>query len=152
MRSRWGIVALALLSASAFALAVQGGRWWAVLNVEIGPFGSRRCFADECGPAGLSWIGAGDGWIRLGMATWAAGLISMAILVVLSAAVAGGKLPRLIAKMATSAMVTAALVGALFVAKFPGVDGVAVARGIPLFGAAIVLGLAATILTLRMRR
>ena len=57
--------------------------------------------------------------MRLGKATWAAGLISMAILVVLSAAIAGGKLPRLIAKMAISAILTAALVGALFIVKFP---------------------------------
>ncbi|MEJ7604182.1 MAG: hypothetical protein WKG01_40330 [Kofleriaceae bacterium] len=151
MRSRWVIVALALIAASAFALSVQGGRWWVVLNVEIGPFGSRRCFADECGRTGLSWIGAGEGWMRLGMAIWAAGLLSMAILVVMSAAIAAGKAPRLIAKIGISALVTAMLVGALFVAKFPGVDGVSIGRGIPLFGVAIVFGLAAAILTVRRR-
>ena len=151
MRSRWGIVALALLSASAFALSVQGGRWWSVLNVEIGPFGSRRCFGTECGPAGLGWIGAGDGWARLGMATWAGALVSMAVLVVLAAALAAKRVPRLVAKMALSAIATATLVGGLFAVKFPGIDGAAVDRGLPLFGVAVALGVAASVLTLRMR-
>ena len=151
MRARWGIIALALLSASAFALSVQGGRWWSVMNVEIGPFGSRRCFGNECGPAGLGWVGAGEGWSRLGMATWAGGMVSMAVLVVLAAALAAKRVPRLVAKLALSAIATATLAGALFAAKFPGVDGAGIDRGLPLFGVAIALGAASAILTLRMR-
>ena len=151
MKARWGIIVLALLSASAFALSVQGGRWWSVMNVEIGPFGSRRCFGNECGPAGLGWIGAGEGWSRLGMATWAAALVSMAVLVVLAAALAAKRVPRMVAKVALSAIATATLVGALFASKFPGVDGAGVDRGLPLYGVAIALGVAASILTLRMR-
>ena len=151
MKARWGIIALALLSASAFALSVQGGRWWSVMNVEIGPFGSRRCFGTQCGPAGLGWVGAGEGWSRLGMATWAGALLSMAVLVILAAGLAAKRVPRLVAKLALSSIATATVVGALFAAKFPGIDGAGIDRGLPLFGVAIALGIAASVLTLRTR-
>lgn len=85
------------------------------------------------------------------MATWAASLVSMAVLVVLAAGLAAKRVPRLVAKLTLSSIATATLVGALFAAKFPGVDGSSVDRGLPLYGVAIALGVAASILTLRMR-
>lgn len=85
------------------------------------------------------------------MATWAGALVSMAVLVVLAAALAAKRVPRLVAKLALSAIATAAVAGALFATRFPGVDGAGIDRGLPLFGVAIALGVAASILTLRTR-
>ena len=75
------MVGAAIIAAAAFALSVYGGSWWALrgegASVDIGPFGSQRCFGDSCGPAGLGWIGASERWLRIGTATWAAGLLAM---------------------------------------------------------------------------
>ena len=77
VKSRWIVIGLLLISATAFAMSVWGGRWWSVADVTIGPFGSKHCFGDECKHAGLGWIGGTDRWMRTGMATWAAGVLTM---------------------------------------------------------------------------
>ena len=46
----------------------------------------------------------------------------------------------------------AILLGILFVIGFPGLQGAAMDRGLVLFGAAIVLGIAATITVIRAKR
>src|SRR5688572_755821 len=95
---RWLVVALAVTSAASFALSVTAGCWWSIGSVEIGPFGTRNCFggADHCG---LGWIGADERWVRAGVATWAAGLISVFTLVLLAAGTAAKRVPRLVAKV-----------------------------------------------------
>lgn len=147
MKHRWFVVALALVAASAFALSVQAGRWWVLGEVEIGPFGSRSPFG---GRGGLSWVGGTARWERLGMATWAGGLIAMFVLVVLAGAVAARRVPRLAARTALVAIVTAVLPAIAFVAARPG-DGLPyeIARGIGLFAAAVVIGAIAVIRVLR---
>ncbi|MEO8706753.1 MAG: hypothetical protein ABI867_42395 [Kofleriaceae bacterium] len=150
MRLRLPTIALALVAGIAFASSVQGGHWWVIGGSEIGPFGATRC--EGCGPAGLSWLGAGEQWIRFGVATWAAGMIAMVVLLVLAAAVAAKRVPRLVAKMTLVAIVTAVITGAIFFAKFPrDVFPADIARGIWLFVIAIVLGSAAAIMVLRQR-
>ncbi len=144
----------ALLSAIAFAMSVQGGRWWAMEGVEVGPFGTRRCFSGSCSSTGLSWLGGSERWMRTGIATWAAGLLAVAVLVVIAGAIAAKRAPRLAAKLAVMTIATAAIAGGLFVAQFPSAYAPAaeLARGVWLFIAAIVLGAVAAISVLRTKR
>lgn len=152
MKARWIIVALAISAAFAFALSVQGGRWWSIANnVEIGPFNSHSCVSGECRATSLGWIGGTDRWMRTGIGAWAAGILSMLLLLANAAAVASKRLPRLLAKTALVAIGTAAVTGGLFVAQFPGLQGAAVDRGLWLFAAAVVLGAAAMVQMLRAR-
>jgi hypothetical protein len=144
---------MALGSAILFAMSVQGGRWWTIGEVaEVGPFGTKRCFANgDCEPSGMSWLGASDRWVRTGMGTWAAGLMCTLLLVVLAAALAAKRMPRLVAKTAMVSIVTALIVGVLFVATYPGGDlgESSLARGALLFVVAIALGAIAAIRVLR---
>jgi hypothetical protein len=150
LKLRWTIVALALAAAAAFAVSVQAGRWWSVEGgVEIGPFGSYRCFAGECKTTGLGWVGGSERWMRTGTGTWTAGLLSMLLLVAVAGAAAARRAPRLLAKTTLVSIGTGAVAGALFVAQFPGVQGAAVDRGLWLFAGAVVLGAAACIAVLR---
>lgn len=154
VKSRWLVVALALAAACAFMFSVQLGRWWAIGDVaEIGPFRSKHCFGGgECQAAGLAWVGGGDRWMRLGMATWAGGLVAAFMLVVMAARLASNKLPKLVAKSVLVSIVTASLVGTIFLATFPGMEGAHLARGAWLFFVAIVLALGAAISVLRTAR
>ena len=152
LRARWIIVGIAVVAGAAFALSVQAGRWWTVAGFEIGPFGSYRCFGGECKSAGLGWTGGSERWMRTGTGVWAAGFLSMILLLVVAGAVAARRVPRLVAKTALVSIGTAAVTGALFVAQFPGVQGAEMDRGIPLFGAAIVLGASICVAILRAPR
>jgi hypothetical protein len=153
VRSRWLVIALALASGIAFAMSVQGGRWWVIGDAEIGPFGAKRCFDDGCVPAGLNWLGVGDRWMRIGMGVWAAGLISAFTLVVMSARLAAKAIPRLAAKTVLVSIGTAAITGGLFAMQFPRGEFPAseIARGAYLFIAAIGLGAAAAFIVLKTK-
>jgi hypothetical protein len=153
VKSRWLVIAIALIAACAFGFSVQIGRWWSLADVEIGPYGSRHCFGGgDCKLASLVWVGGGDRWMRLGMATWAGGLVSMLMLVILSAGLAAKRVPKLVAKSVLVAIVTASLAGLVFVVQFPGVTGARVDRGIWLFVGAVVLALVAALGVLRTPR
>jgi len=147
---RWSIVALALAAAGCFTLSVVAGAWWSIGPVEIGPHGTRHCFggAPQCG---LGWVPAGARWQTIGFGTWGAGLIAALGLVVIAAGAAGKRRPRLVALSTTVAIGMAVLLGTLFFLGFPTLQGASPSRGLPLFAGAIVLGLAATITTLRAR-
>ena len=152
VRMRWLTIAIALVSALAFAMSVQGGRWWTIGDAaEVGPFGAKRCFDGDCVPAGMQWLGASDRWVRFGMATWAAGLLCAAMLVVLAAALAAKRIPRLVAKSTAVALGTAMIVGAVFAAQYPGADLAesSFGRGTYFYAVAIVLGAVATVTVLR---
>ena len=151
MKSRWLIVAIALVAASAFAVSVWAGRWWSIGDVSIGPFGSKQCFGGDCRPTSLTWVGGSERWMRMGMATWAGGLISMTVLCIVAAGVAARRVPRLAAKTALVAIVTAVISAVLFIVQYPGVDGASVDRGLWLFACAVVLGSVAAIGVLRAR-
>src|SRR5512146_1904549 len=105
-RSRWISIALGLVAASAFALAVQIA-WWHVAEVTVGPFGSRHCLGGECRETGLAWLGGTDLWMRAAVATRAAGYIAMFIFVVLAGAVAAKRVPLLVARASIVAVLTA---------------------------------------------
>jgi hypothetical protein len=147
LKYRWFVVALAMAAASAFALSVQAGRWWAIGDVEIGPFGTRSPFT---GPGDLSWAGGSVRWERFGAATWAGGLISMFVLLVLAGAVAAKRVPRLAARTALVSIGTATLVGAGFLLARPenGLPFV-ISRGTYLFVAGVASGVLVAIHVLR---
>ncbi len=151
MKSRWPIVALCLLAAAAFAISVWAGRWWSIGDVEIGPFGSKQCFGGDCRPTSLTWVGGSERWMRMGMATWAGGLISMLVLVILAGGVAARRIPRLAARTALVAIATVTVTGVMFVMQYPGVDGATVDRGLWLWIAGIVLGCIAAIRVTRAK-
>ena len=149
MKYRWLLVAGALVAATAFALSVQGGRWWSIGDVGIGPLGARSPFG---GAGGLSWAGATARWERFGAATFAAGLIAMFALIVVAAGLAARRVPRLAARTALVAIATAVAVGAGFVALRPE-NGLpfALGHGVPLFAGGAVLGAAIALRIARTR-
>jgi len=152
VKSRWPIVALALIAAAAFAISVWAGRWWSIGDVEIGPFGSKQCFGGgDCRPTSLTWVGGSERWMRVGMATWAGGLIAMFVLLIMAAGVAAKRIPRLAARTALVAIATVTVTGVMFIMQFPGVDGATVDRGLWLWLAAIILGSVAAVAIMRAR-
>ncbi len=151
MKSRWPIVALALIAAAAFAISVWAGRWWSIGDVEIGPFGSKQCFGGECRPTSLTWVGGSERWMRMGMATWAGGLIAMLVLLITAAGVAAKRVPRLAARTALVSIGTVTITGVLFIMQYPGVDGATVDRGLWLWLGAIILGSIAAVAVVRAR-
>jgi hypothetical protein len=146
-KRRWLVVAEALVAASAFALSVQGGRWWTIGDVEVGPLGSKSPFG---GLGRLSWAGSSARWERFGAATWGAGMIAMFVLIVVAAAVAAKRRPRLAARTALVAIATAALASAGFLGTRP-LNGLPfeLGRGVALFGAGMVFGVVASAGVLR---
>jgi hypothetical protein len=146
LKHRWTLVALALAAASAFALSVQAGRWWSIGDVEIGPFGSRSAF----GPGNLGWVGGSARWERFGVATGAAGLIAMFVLVVLAGGLAANRVPRLAAKTALVAIATATLVAIGFLMAHPD-NGLplALGRGVAWFAGAVVVGAVTAVAVVR---
>jgi len=151
VKARWIFVALAIVAATLFTLSVQGGRWWSLAEVEIGPFGATQCFGGDCRPAGLGWLGGTARFERTGMAAWAGGLIAGFSLLVLAAGVASRRIPRLAAKTVLVATITALVAGIGFVVQFPGIDGAAIDRGLWLFVAAVVCSAATAVAVLRAR-
>jgi hypothetical protein len=152
VKARWIIVVIALAAAGVFAVSVQAGRWWSLGEIEIGPFGSRHCFGDgECKLGGLAWVGGGDRWMRLGMATWAGGLVSTLMLVIMAGGVAANRIPKLVAKSVLVAIATASLAGTFFVATFPGVTGAGLDRGAWLFAIGVALAIVVAVIVLRAK-
>jgi hypothetical protein len=90
--------------------------------------------------------------MRFGIATWGAGLIATFVLLVLAARVAAKKIPRLAAKTTLVATATAAIVGLLFILKFPDerLPAAELARGAVFYVVAIVLAVLAAISVLRV--
>jgi hypothetical protein len=125
--------------------------WWSVGEVTIGPFGARHCFGGECRESGLKWIGGSELWMRSAVAVRAAGYIAMFVLIMLAGAIAARREPKLVARGAVAAIVTAAAVGAYFAAAFPGINGASMSLGVIEFAVAIVVGVAAVVTFLRRR-
>jgi len=150
LKHRWLLVGCALVAASGFALSVQGGRWWSIGDVTIGPLGARSPFG---GLGGFSWAGGSARWERFGTATSAAGLIAMFVLIVVAGALAARRVPRLAAKTAVVSIATAALAGTAFVASRPN-NGLPfeLDRGVALFAVGVIAGGLAAAGVLRARR
>ena len=148
-RPRILALVLSLASAVAFALSMQAA-WWTAGEVSIGPFGARHCFGGECRETGLSWLGGTEMWMRAGVAGRAAGYIAMFVLVIVAGALAAKRVPRLMAKASIVSILTATVTGVYFAAAFPGLGGSALGHGIFLFAAAIGLGIAGAVATLRL--
>jgi hypothetical protein len=150
LRHRWLLVTTSLVAAAGFALSVQGGRWWSVSDVTVGPLGARSPFG---GLGGFAWAGGSAQWERYGVATYAAGMIAMLVLIFVAGAVAARRVPRLAARTALVAVAVAALVGSRFAAGVPN-NGLPfeLDRGFLLFAGAVVIGAAAAAGVLRAAR
>ena len=134
------------------ALSVQGGRWWSLGDVSVGPAGSPQCFGGECTTGGLSWVGGGDLFMRAAVATLAGGLICAVALIVLAAGTAAGRVPTLAAKTTIAAALTVGVAGAVFIGLYPGVPGAGIDRGLPLFLVGVVGAVTAAVIVLRAAR
>ena len=132
-------------------MSVWGGRWWSINDVAIGPFGSTHCFGGGCKRAGLGWIGGSERWMRMGMATWAGGVLTMLTLLGVAGGVAANRVPRLAAKMALVAVATTLVAGILFIAQYPGIEGATIGRGVWLFFVGTITGLGAALAVVRAR-
>jgi hypothetical membrane protein len=150
LRHRWLLVIASLLAAAAFALSVQGGRWWSVSDVAVGPLGARSPYG---GLGGFSWAGGSAQWERFGVATYAAGMIAMLVLIFVAGALAARRAPRLAARTALVAVAVAALVGSRFAAGVPS-NGLPfeLDRGFWLFAGAVIAGAVAAAGVLRAAR
>ncbi len=150
LRHRWLLVAASLIAAAGFALSVQGGQWWSISDVTLGPLGARSPFG---GIGGFSWAGGSAQWERFGFATYAAGLIAMLVLIFVAGALAARRVPRLAAKTAIVAITVATLVGSGFAKGVPH-NGLpfALDRGFWLFAGAVVVGACAAASVLRQAR
>lgn len=142
----------ALTAAACFALAVQGGRWWTAGEHGIGTTSGERCIDGDCERTTLDWTGGSDVWQRAGVATWAAGMIAMLAFVALAGALAAKRTGRLAASVALVATMTAIVAGGVFQQYRPSMHSIELGRGSYLFGAAIIAGLAAALVTLRASR
>jgi len=146
-------IALALAGASALAIAVEVGRWWSGDGFSIGPVSGWRCFGGApCSRTDLGWVGGSGTWVRSGTATYAAGLVGAACLVILAAAVASGRTGRLAAKVVIAAAATAAVAGGVFIGAFPGMAGMGVDHGIWLYGGGVAVAAVVAVLVLRAAR
>jgi hypothetical protein len=152
VKHRWIFVVLALIAATAFAMSVQGGRWWSIDDVTIGPYGAKHCFGGECKNAGLAWIGGTDRWMRTGMATWAGALLSGLMLLIVAAALAAKRVPKLAARTTLVSIATTVLAGIAFIAQFPGVEGATIDRGLFLFAGGAIVGIATALAVSRAAR
>ncbi len=132
-------------------MSVWVGAWWMIGEVTIGPFGARACFNGDCRPRGLAWIGGSDLWMRSAIAAGVAGVVAMFLAVAVASALAAGRSPKLVARSLTVAIATALVTGGYFVGAFPGVGGAEahIDFGMPLYGVACVLGIAAAVLVVR---
>ena len=153
MKSRWLVVALALVAACLFALSVWVGAWWTIGEWTVGPFGARGCMGNDCGLRGLGWLEGGDLWMRSAIATGVAGVIAMFLAVAVAGALAARRVPKLVARSLLAALATALVVGVFFFVKFPGMGGAErhLGMGAPLYAAAIAIGAVAAILVQRAR-
>jgi len=149
---RIATIVLALAAASGFAIAGVGAPWWSMPDVSIGPMYSAQCFGGECQRASLDWVGGSGSWARFGVAAWGAGLIAALCLAALAAAIASKRRGALIAKMVIAAAVAATGAGVLFVSSFPGVPGMSISFGVYLYFGAVLLAVAAAVVTLRGAR
>ncbi|MCE9580821.1 MAG: hypothetical protein K8W52_47345 [Deltaproteobacteria bacterium] len=145
-------IALALLGASAFAMAVEGGHWWTLDEVSVGPVSTMQCFGGTCAQTGFDWIGPPGSWVRWGAAAYAAGLVAALVLVTLAASLASKRNGRLAARVSVIAAGTAVAAGGLFIYTFPSLPGMVMDRGIWLYGGGVALAAAAALVALRGAR
>ena len=150
-RRRVLTIAAALVAATLLAIAVQGGRWWQVGDITIGPISSYRCFSGDCAVVGVDWVGAGEGWARAGLATYVAGLVAAGLLVIGSALLASKRLIKVVAKSGLVAVVTGLVSGAIFIAKFPDLPEVSIARGTWCYAAGLAIAIGAHVSVLRAK-
>lgn len=137
-------IALAIVGAALFAVAVQGGRWWDVgSEVHVGLSATERCFGGDCAYGTLSWAGGSPMWERLGVATYVGGLLAALALVALAGAVAARRAGWLAAGVVTVAVVTATAVAIGFHTLAPELPGATLGRAPYLFVGAVLAAIAA---------
>jgi len=148
-------IALAIVGAALFSVAVQGGRWWDVgseVHVVVGApaegelvrrIGTERCFGGECGYGAVAWAGGSSMWERLGVATYVGGQLTALALLALAGAVAARRAGRLAAGVVTVAVVTATAVAIGFHVTAPELPGATLGRAPYLFVGAVLAAIAA---------
>lgn len=139
-------IALAVVAAGLFAVAVQGGRWWDVgPDVHVGLSATERCFGDDCAYSTLAWTGGSSTWERLGVATYVGALVSALALVALGGAVAARRTGRLAAAVVTVATLTSTAVAIGFFVMAPDLPGATLGRGPYLFAGAVLATIGAVV-------
>ena len=113
-------LALALAAASSLALSVEGG---AVRTIAFLASRSARTAPATAWAAPSSAASSGSAATavkaRLGTTAWGTALVAMAALVMLAAAVAAKRMPRVLGLATLSATLTTAVAGALFFTGLP---------------------------------
>ena len=144
---RWTSISLLVAAAGGFALSVAGGAWWTVdAAFDIGPLGARQCSGDDCVPTPF-WLDAGPRFERAATATAAAAGVAMVVLLAFAGALAAGRAPRLLRRMAMVALATAAAAATLWLVSFPGLPGAELGRGAMLYAGAIAAAIVAVAIT-----
>jgi hypothetical protein len=137
--SRWAMVALLLAIASGFIIAVQALPWWNIGAATLSPIKSRNCFGGECRVSDLRWTTGTESWIRMGVATYAAGMIAAVVAIMCAAGIAAKRLPTLLAKMLIVAGITCAVTAGIFVVGLPTLAETSIASGTVVFAVSVAL-------------
>jgi hypothetical protein len=151
-RARWLYVTVPILAAMAFATSVWVAPWWTIGEVTVGPFGSHHCFGGNCRAGGLAWTGGTDLWMRSAIATGAAALLSMILLLAVAGGIAARRTPVLVSKMSLVSIACAIACAAYFVVELPREMPLVLGSGAIAFGLGVVMGLAVPIAVLRRHR
>lgn len=153
VKSRLLPIALALATAVLLVLSVQGGRWWVIETAELGPRGARACLESGCAALRLESFGGDIQWSRFGVATWAAGLLTALIALIVGVRVAVRRVPRLGAKTLLVSACTSAITGIGFVMKSPTseISAAQMASGVWLFALGVLAAATCGVWVLRQR-
>jgi hypothetical protein len=144
-----GLVAAASLVAGTFTMS-----WWEApygnTDAHIGMRALRVCVQGECTTLALSRLGE-LGWVRAGVAASVAGGLAAALLLFAAAALAIGRVPRLLARTTLVAAVVALVTGLGFALGFPH-EGARAGYSMALFLAGAVVAVAVAVAALRAAR
>lgn len=156
MKKPWIITALGLTACVSLLFGGMLVGWWSQggdgLRTFVGLRDAQLCRDGTCASVPLHKLGGTQdlGWIRAGLAAYAAAWIAAVLCLALAAAAAAGKgLPPMLARTALVAVVSAAVVGMLFLLQAPSYVSGSPGPGMGLYFGGTLAGAVTAVLALR---
>lgn len=157
MKKPWLIAALGLAAAVMFLLGGLVLGWWShadgELHTVVGLRQARLCRDGACASVSLDRLGGARdlGWIRIGLGAYAAAWVAAVLCLAMAGTAAAGKAAPLLSRTALVAVVSAGVMGLLFVLRAPPYVPGSPGPGLVLYAAAALAGGVAVVLDLRRR-